>query len=539
MENSQLIQYILNSINISDIVEGKVDKVVGKDLSTNDFGNAEKIKLESLQNFSKDYNELNNKPTIPSITDLATKTELTNGLDTKANISHLQPISSVINLQVALDSKYSKLETMNTEEIQILFNTVSKNMNWKEPIGTYSNLQALTEMIEGDAHVVTENSTIYIYSNNAWVSLGSSASVPIATETVDGLLSKEDKIKLNAIVVANIITDTKLADELAKYTDTITLDSNYAKKTDLASKANVSDIYTQTQTDNLLNNKVDKVSNKSLIDDSEITRLQAITGVNTGDETIATIKNKLGTASSTIDGYLTSVDWNTFNNKQNKIFIQSTQPTIATDNIWIDNTNPTSYALKVCNSTSYVQVGNSASGSVQEIIIQNTQPSDITIKLWLDTSSNPVLKWYNGTSWINIGSSSGHSIQDSSTTFTQRKNLKFTGSVTITDDSSTDSTIIGINNNISSPVEPKESIALADGQDIYDVISHTVGTKYMFILVDGVRIPYADYTDLDSTHIQLKPNIATDIKKDMVITSFSIIIETVLNNSSTLNGGEF
>jgi len=278
-----------------------------------------------------------------------------------------------------------------------------------------------------------------------------------------------------------------------------------------------------------------------VLEDFELVKkVKSISGINTGDETQTTIKDKLKNASTTQDGYLTSVDWNTFNNKQNKIFIQSIQPTISKDNVWIDNST-IPYTLKVCDGTSYIQVGNSASGSVQEIVIQNTQPSDLTVKLWLDTSvlTNPILKWHDGTAWINVGSNSGHIIQDSTTTFNQRKNLKFKGSVTITDDSTTDSTIVEINNNISSPVEPKESIALTDGQDTYDVISHTVGTKYMFILVDGVRIPYIDYTDVDSTHIKLKSNIATDIKKDMVITSFSTVIETVLNNSSTLNGGEF
>ena len=38
-------------------------------------------------------------------------------------------------------------------------------------------------------------------------------------------------------------------------------------------------------------------------------------GINAGDETNATIKTKLGTATTTNDGYLTSTDWNTFNNK--------------------------------------------------------------------------------------------------------------------------------------------------------------------------------------------------------------------------------
>lgn len=38
-------------------------------------------------------------------------------------------------------------------------------------------------------------------------------------------------------------------------------------------------------------------------------------GINTGDETTATIKTKLGAATATTDGYLTLADWNTFNNK--------------------------------------------------------------------------------------------------------------------------------------------------------------------------------------------------------------------------------
>ena len=40
------------------------------------------------------------------------------------------------------------------------------------------------------------------------------------------------------------------------------------------------------------------------------------TGNNTGDETTATIKNKLGAAAAGLDGYLTAADWNNFNSKQ-------------------------------------------------------------------------------------------------------------------------------------------------------------------------------------------------------------------------------
>jgi len=44
-----------------------------------------------------------------------------------------------------------------------------------------------------------------------------------------------------------------------------------------------------------------------------------LSGTNTGDETNATIKTKLGAATTSVDGYLTSTDWNTFNNKQSAL----------------------------------------------------------------------------------------------------------------------------------------------------------------------------------------------------------------------------
>jgi len=48
---------------------------------------------------------------------------------------------------------------------------------------------------------------------------------------------------------------------------------------------------------------------------AERTKLSNTSGTNTGDETKATIQSKLWAASSSASGYLTSTDWNTFNNK--------------------------------------------------------------------------------------------------------------------------------------------------------------------------------------------------------------------------------
>ena len=49
---------------------------------------------------------------------------------------------------------------------------------------------------------------------------------------------------------------------------------------------------------------------------AERSKLSNQSWVNTWDETQTTIKNKLWQASASTDGYLTSTDWNTFNNKQ-------------------------------------------------------------------------------------------------------------------------------------------------------------------------------------------------------------------------------
>lgn len=47
--------------------------------------------------------------------------------------------------------------------------------------------------------------------------------------------------------------------------------------------------------------------------------ISTLSGSNTGDETTATIKTKLGSASASTDGYLTQTDWSTFNGKQSAL----------------------------------------------------------------------------------------------------------------------------------------------------------------------------------------------------------------------------
>ena len=89
-----------------------------------------------------------------------------------------------------------------------------------------------------------------------------------------------------------------------------------------------------------------------------------LSGTNTGDETTATIKTKLGSASNIQDGYLTSTDWTTFNNKADLEFIpklsgietyrgvlyQNNSTTVSTENSAGLGVNGTPTARAVANT---------------------------------------------------------------------------------------------------------------------------------------------------------------------------------------------
>lgn len=81
--------------------------------------------------------------------------------------------------------------------------------------------------------------------------------------------------------------------------------------------------------------------NSDDIDDS-YTINKFATGVNTGDETTLSIETKLGVSGATSSGYLTTSDWNTFNNKQNPLIADSDYLTpITADDTYVPFTGST------------------------------------------------------------------------------------------------------------------------------------------------------------------------------------------------------
>ena len=88
------------SATVSTQIGNKVDKVSGKGLSTNDFTTAEKNKLAGLSTVatSGSYNDLKDKPTIPSIEGLATEEFVTDKIGSLPSTSGGGGIIDVVEL---------------------------------------------------------------------------------------------------------------------------------------------------------------------------------------------------------------------------------------------------------------------------------------------------------------------------------------------------------------------------------------------------------------------------------------------------------
>jgi len=255
------------------------------------------------------------------------------------------------------------------KNIMDYLNVISNPMTVKAVVNTHADLLSIVSPMDGNVAIVKVDEShsskqwTYIYINSTWNSIAENT-INVRDFTIDKLdLTSEVKNKLPQVNMDMI--DIVKTTDLTNYLKSSDASTTYATVTQISSKANSSDIYTQIQTNNLLSNKVEKVANKSLIADSEITKLQAITGTNTGDETQSTIKTKLGQANTTTNGYVSSTDWNTFNNKANTTDIPNISNKLEATNI-IAGTNTT--ITKVGNN---VTINATGGGSID----MNTLPT--------------------------------------------------------------------------------------------------------------------------------------------------------------------
>ena len=243
---------------ILKILSDKLDKVDGKQLSSNDYTNFEKIKLRDIVGIN-------------------TGDETISSIKTKLGIATLNGINTG-------DQDVSSFATLKNLALKANIIEVDSIMNLK------ANSSDMTSSLGLKANVVFVDSIMKLkaYSSDMTTSLG---------------------LKANLIEVDSIM---KLKSNSSDMTSALGLKSNIVSVDSvLKLKANVSDVTTSlvlkaTTADLILGLglKVDKVIGKELSTNNYTTieknKLAAITGTNGGDETTATIKTKLGI--STLSG---------------------------------------------------------------------------------------------------------------------------------------------------------------------------------------------------------------------------------------------
>lgn len=104
--------------------------------------------------------------------------------------------------------KYTKAEVDNK------LSTLETNIDWKESVATFASI-ATTYPNPQDGWTVNVKDTDYTYrySGTGWIAISANA-IPKATGSVDGLMAKEDKIKLDT-VAANANNYTHPASHVA------------------------------------------------------------------------------------------------------------------------------------------------------------------------------------------------------------------------------------------------------------------------------------------------------------------------------------
>ena len=92
----------------------------------------------------------------------------------------------------------NKPSVYTKNEVDNKFSTLETNIDWKESVDAYDDI-TITYPLPQDGWTVNVKDTDYTYRYNGseWVAISANA-IPKATQSVDGLLSKEDKINYDA-----------------------------------------------------------------------------------------------------------------------------------------------------------------------------------------------------------------------------------------------------------------------------------------------------------------------------------------------------
>lgn len=198
---------------------------------------------------------------------------------------------------------------MTIEHSTISFGEIHPAANWAVTSGGVAALGGIpvgdgdigkVAWVAGVGHYVLAST-----SPTVWESLGvtiTAMTYDIPSATLSITLS--DGTTHSVVIVAGLSeseVNTLITDALDDY--------------DVGIKTYISDSIT-TALGALTTANIPDSTNRRYVSDAQLAVLGNTSGTNSGDETTASIKTKLGAASGSQDGYLTSTDWSTFNGKQ-------------------------------------------------------------------------------------------------------------------------------------------------------------------------------------------------------------------------------
>ena len=156
--------------------------------------------------------------------------------------------------------------------------------------------------------------------------VSSTTTYPNTKALVDGLATKQNSLGFTPENVANK-ENTTLDTSTTKYPTNNLVKTNIdAKVTANAAITGATKTKITYDSKGLVTSGADATTadiadslNKRYVTDAQLTVIGNTSGTNTGDETQSSIQTKLGLASTSTSGYLSSTDWNTFNGKQNAL----------------------------------------------------------------------------------------------------------------------------------------------------------------------------------------------------------------------------
>ena len=102
-------------------------------------------------------------------------------------------------VHVTLDDKSNWADKYTKAEVDNKLSTLETNIDWKESVNSFSDIAtAYPNPDDGWTVNVKDTDYTYRYSGTEWIAISANA-IPKATISVDGLMAKEDKTKLDGI----------------------------------------------------------------------------------------------------------------------------------------------------------------------------------------------------------------------------------------------------------------------------------------------------------------------------------------------------